>query len=200
MSVACDPTSLVSGAVCLECGIPPGLQKPIIISLLCKIANMNCDPTSLIAGAACLECGIPPGMQDAITNYLLCQIANIPAPAPAPVTQSAAYPLTDGAIMNINFAHGLSPTPSFVRAVLLCTAPDTNSGIISGQEVPIETVFSDATSVSPFSAGADAKNIYVNYDGESTAGGNQFIHVLWGGSVNQFSSFNNFSLKVYYHA
>ena len=73
---ACDPTSLVSGAACLDCGIPPGMQKAVIIYLLCQIAGMTCSPTSLAAGAACLECGIPPGMENAVIIYLLCQIAN----------------------------------------------------------------------------------------------------------------------------
>ena len=76
MATACDPTSLVAGAACIECGIPPGLQKPVIIYLLCQIAGMNCDPTSLVAGAACIECGIPPGLADAVIISLLCQIVN----------------------------------------------------------------------------------------------------------------------------
>jgi hypothetical protein len=60
----------------LECGIPPGLEKPVMIYLLCQIAGVTANPTTLISGAACLECNIPPGMQDAVIIYLLCQIAN----------------------------------------------------------------------------------------------------------------------------
>ena len=34
-----DPQALATAAQCLECGIPPGMQGPVIISLLCQIAN-----------------------------------------------------------------------------------------------------------------------------------------------------------------
>jgi len=27
VAIACDPTSLVSGAACLDCGIPPGMHR-----------------------------------------------------------------------------------------------------------------------------------------------------------------------------
>ena len=35
----CDPTSLVAGAACIECGIPPGMQDAVIIYLLCQLAT-----------------------------------------------------------------------------------------------------------------------------------------------------------------
>lgn len=35
--MSCDPTILVADARCIECGIPPGMQMPVLISLFCEI-------------------------------------------------------------------------------------------------------------------------------------------------------------------
>jgi hypothetical protein len=191
MSIACDPASLISGAACLECGIPPGMEKSIIISLLCKIANMNCNATSLIAGAACLECGIPPGMQDAVTNYLLCQIAN----NGGGITNSASYPLADSVPLNVNFAHGLSSAPTYLHLVLVCTTSDSPR-THAGEEVEMFSLWGTTNSAGPFGASADGTNIFLSYDG--TAGVN--TNIATRGNVTTINSFSNFSLKVYYHA
>ena len=196
MSIACDATSLVSGAACLECSIPPGLQKPVIISLLCKIANMNCDPTSLVAGAACLECGIPPGMQDAITNYLLCQIAN--NTSTGAITQSATYALTEATPLSVNFAHGLSAKPSYIHAVLLCTATDANTGFVSGQEIEAYTLMNTTGPNCAIGSYCDSAKIYLSFDGSSHTSLN--FSGSPNGPIASPSSMSNFSLKVYYHA
>lgn len=35
--MSCDPSTLVAQAACIECGIPPGLQMPVLIYLFCQI-------------------------------------------------------------------------------------------------------------------------------------------------------------------
>lgn len=35
--MSCDPSTLVAQAACVECGIPPGLQMPVLIWLFCQI-------------------------------------------------------------------------------------------------------------------------------------------------------------------
>lgn len=65
MAVACDAQSLVAAAQCIACGIPPGMQFPVLASLLCQIANNgaggggsgqvlqgNADPVSAPANPA----------------------------------------------------------------------------------------------------------------------------------------------------
>jgi hypothetical protein len=198
MATPCDAASLVSGAACLECGIPPGMENSVIISLLCQIANMNCTPASLIASAACLECGIPTGMQSAVIISLLCQIANGAGSGGTPiVTQSAVYPLTDGAALNVNFAHGLSAIPSYLRGALLCTANDVLSGCVAGQEYDLDGVFDSNNNQSAFGVSANATKIFLTNDGTNLSGAGASICV--NGAGKNFTSFTNFSLKVYYH-
>ena len=74
MAATCDPQTLAQQGQCLNCGVPTGMQWPVVISLLCQIAGMNCDPATLMAQAQCINCGIPPGMQLPVMIYLLCQI------------------------------------------------------------------------------------------------------------------------------
>ncbi|MDB6108314.1 MAG: hypothetical protein JWR69_64 [Pedosphaera sp.] len=85
---ACDAQSLVDGARCLECGIPPGMQWPVLVNLFCRWANMNCDAQSLVDGAKCIECGIPPGMQLPVLIALAAQVAGA-STDPATLTDSA---------------------------------------------------------------------------------------------------------------
>jgi hypothetical protein len=156
MSIACDPTSLVSGAACLECGIPPGLQKPIIISLLAQIAGVPVNATTLIANAACLECGIPPGMQDAIINYLLCQIAN----GGASIVASPQFTIDSVSQTSYVWAHGLASTPRFAQAFLVCAS--AVGGYNVGDAI---NVFSITASISPYTnclLAKDATNIILN--------------------------------------
>lgn len=35
--MACDPQTLATQAACIECGIPPGMQMPVLIYLFCQI-------------------------------------------------------------------------------------------------------------------------------------------------------------------
>jgi hypothetical protein len=190
MSTPCDATSLISGAACLECGIPPGMENSVIISLLCQIAGVPINATSLVAGAACLECGIPSGMHDAITNYLLCQIANNPGFTPS----TTQFPLTNGAVLNTSFAHALGHAPAYLRGALVCTTADTASGLAVGEEMDITAVFDGANVVPPFSLQADQTNVYVN--ASSTSGAN--LGFWYNGAAKAFTSLTHFSFKVYW--
>jgi len=127
-------------------------------------------------------------------NYLLCQIAN----GITPIAQSATYPLTDGTPLSANFAHGLSATPSFIRAVLLCTANDTGTGIPAGQEISMEEIFDGNDVALVFSYQADTTKIYLHYNG--SAGSICCYPNNAGGGINNFTSFTNFSLKIYWRA
>lgn len=79
----CDSNSLVASATCYDCGIPTGMQQPVIIYLLCQIAGVAPDPNALVAAASCLNCGLPDGIQRFIIMQLLCQIVNGGAPVPS---------------------------------------------------------------------------------------------------------------------
>lgn len=73
MSASTDPNVLAGDANCLIC-IPPGMQMPVMIWLLCQIAGVTTDPNTLIKNAGCLQC-IDPGMQGPVMIWLLTQIA-----------------------------------------------------------------------------------------------------------------------------
>lgn len=152
-----------------------------------------CDATSLISGAACLECGIPPGMQAAVTASLLCQIVNNPGFTP----HTAQYPLTDGAVLNVNFSHGLGHVPAYLRGVLLSTAIDGGLNTTVGEELNIDDFIDDTGGgIRPFSVVADNSKIYLCYDGDS--GGSGSILLYMNGQTLAVQTFTNFSLKVYY--
>lgn len=89
--MACDSQTLVNQATCLECGLAPGVQWPVVISLLSQIAGVPSDPQSLMAGASCLLCNLSPGMQMPVIISLLCQLA-----VPTPVQGDISPDSTDG--------------------------------------------------------------------------------------------------------
>lgn len=72
--MACDPATLVDAAKCIECGIPQGMQLPVLIYLAAQIAGTSTDPAILIENAKCIECGIPQGMQLAVLISILCKL------------------------------------------------------------------------------------------------------------------------------
>jgi hypothetical protein len=67
-------SQLVAEATCLNNCVIKGIEKPIMIWLLCQIAGVTPNASALQADAACLACIIP-GMRDPIIIYLLAQIA-----------------------------------------------------------------------------------------------------------------------------
>jgi hypothetical protein len=50
------------------------MREPVIIYLLCQIANVSANASSLVAAATCLNC-VPLGMREPVIIYLLQQIA-----------------------------------------------------------------------------------------------------------------------------
>lgn len=97
MAQQCDAQSLVTQAACLDCGIPSGMQNPIIIYLLCQIAGIAPDPNALMAAASCLNCNIPDGIARFIIIQLLCQIA-----AGGAVTPSLALTNTGLGVLSVS--------------------------------------------------------------------------------------------------
>jgi len=108
---------------------------------------------------------------------------------------SNSYALTEGTILNTSFIHGLGHTPGYLRLVLLCTANDSNSGILAGQEIDAWAFFDNDQTAQPFSVGADSTKIYLEYNGDI---GNPYIIIWWAGARKFMSSMSNFSLKVYW--
>ncbi len=74
--MACDPQTLIAGATCLECNVPPGMQLPVLIALAAQIAGVSADPQSLVASAAPLQ-AIPDGLRLPVLISLACQIAKV---------------------------------------------------------------------------------------------------------------------------
>ena len=73
----CDPKTLATNAVCIDCGIPTGMQDAVIISLLAQIAGVPLDAPTLVKNAVCIDCGIPQGYRQAVIISLLCKIAGV---------------------------------------------------------------------------------------------------------------------------
>lgn len=74
----CDATALTKQAACVYCGLPPGLQWPAVIALMCQWAHQPTDPTSLAAlvqKAQCVNCSIPAGEYMPVMINLLCLAA-----------------------------------------------------------------------------------------------------------------------------
>lgn len=75
--MACDPTTLVDQAKCIECGIPTGMQLPVLIALAAQIAGVSADPQTLMNLAKCDECQVPVGLEWPVLIALACQIAGV---------------------------------------------------------------------------------------------------------------------------
>lgn len=76
MAVACDPQTLVNGAACIQCAIPPGMQIPVLIYLAMQGAGISTDPDSiakLVNDARCIECAVPKGMEMSVLIGIMCQ-------------------------------------------------------------------------------------------------------------------------------
>ncbi len=69
---ACDTNTLTQQAQCLNCVLPPGMQTPILISLLARIAGVSDDPQFLIEQSKCYQNCIPDGMKMPVLIYLAC--------------------------------------------------------------------------------------------------------------------------------
>jgi hypothetical protein len=120
----------------------------------------------------------------------------------ADVMNSTSYPITQGSSINATFSHGLSAAPAYLRAVLLCTTADTASGLAIGDEVQINNFIPASTPMTyqelptcPFSAGANASVIYVNYNGYNSP---TLVRVTWLGAYKTLTSLSHFSIKIYW--
>lgn len=106
---------------------------------------------------------------------------------------STSYPLADAVALNVNFAHGVGACPSYVRIVLLCTAPDAASGAAVGDEFECSGIIQGYQGMPvfcPFYNYSNAQNIFLFYSGDPA---NDCAC-----APCQFNSFTNFSLKVYW--
>lgn len=114
----------------------------------------------------------------------------------ATVMNSANFALFDGTAQTRLFAHGLAAAPAYVRMVLSCTTADSNSGLTVGKEVDLgsSTLIDLINSNTVFAANADSTNICLSYSGD--AGTN--VGIVVNGLNKNFSSFSNFSMKVYW--
>ena len=76
--MSADPQTLVNNAQCIEHCVPTGMQLPVLISLVAKLAGANPDPTVLVANTQCIGQFIPPGLQLAVLVSVACQLADNP--------------------------------------------------------------------------------------------------------------------------
>lgn len=105
--------------------------------------------------------------------------------------------IANGTKFTFTIAHGLGYVPTnFISLILVCTAPDSNSGLTAGisQTCPGNVIVS-ATGQSPFTISEDAVNLYINYTGTAASSCNITGPANGGGTVSG-SSFNNFVLRA----
>jgi hypothetical protein len=108
---------------------------------------------------------------------------------------STTYALHESTPIHTNFLHGGIIAPAFLRAVFVCTGLDVNTGIQPPQEFNIEEVYDQMRQSCPASVLADGTRIFVNFG--NTAGGDCGMTVNGGVGTN-LTSFENFSLKIYW--
>ena len=111
-----------------------------------------------------------------------------------PIVSTASYALSDGVPFSASFAHGYATTPNYVKTVLLCTNNDANTGIKVGQELDADCVFNEISIGDPIATTADHTSLYVTYDGVNGI----YVIYPYNGVKMAFSSFSNFSVKIYW--
>ena len=70
-NMSADPNTLIAGATCIQSCIPPGMQLPVIISILAP----GEDPNALMDAAKCIQNCIPDGMQLPVLISLVAGLA-----------------------------------------------------------------------------------------------------------------------------
>lgn len=60
---------IISGAGCIDCAIPKGLQLAALLWIYQQANNVSIQ--EMIDGAACIDCAIPKGMQPAVLISLI---------------------------------------------------------------------------------------------------------------------------------
>lgn len=69
-----DPNALLQASTCERCGIPKGMEWPVVIKLLKDIAGNTQTTNELLQDSACFATCIPKGNQLAVIVYLVDQI------------------------------------------------------------------------------------------------------------------------------
>lgn len=102
--MAVDTQQLLDDAKCIQTCIPPGMQMPVINSLLGQMAHET-DVDEMIAGALCVQTCIPNGMQGAVIISLAEQLTEqIPTGFGTPANLQYSSPGSDGGIVSWDFS------------------------------------------------------------------------------------------------
>lgn len=153
---------------------------------------MPCDPQTLASLAPPIEAVIPAGMQLPI---LLASVCSMQTTANASFV-SQLFPLTANGAVVWSANHGLGATPSQVRAVLVATANDANTGLVIGDEVPASPMWFILAGVSTqFVIGANSTAVFGAF--RQLLEARNKIVPKGGGAVVSPSAISNFSLKFY---
>lgn len=122
-------------------------------------------------------------------------LTNIPA---AQITGTfTSTNITISAANVVTIGHSLGTTPRLVRGVLRCTANDGNTGLVIGDEIPLEVV-QDLSAGSVSSVYANSSNV-VYVTRAITTGNEANVQIVKkdGSALAAPSSFGNFKVKIY---
>ncbi len=199
-AVTTDPNVLLANSACLAC-IPEGSKLDVLIWLATQISSTG-------GGGGGGVPALPDG-QIFVGN---------PANVATPQTMSGEGTLTDTGVftgtrfasanlaLNVpswSFNHTLGVAPSKVRAVLVCTVNDANSGYQVGDEIDVFGVFNSNTLAPAFTVNANTLQARVQ-SGEVPSGNEaDYVMVHKSGiptGLASPSAFGNFAMKIYLSA
>lgn len=204
--MATDPQSLLASASCFSCfGSDRGTMELLKLALLRQLVMASnpmavLDPQTLLSEANCLSCfGSSPAQMQLMELALLSQIAaggGTGGGGTGPLFTSALLPLTTTVYA---VPHGLTGTPSSVRAVLVCIANDISSQYVLGDEVEVESFTEPNIGSVMFSLGSNPTFLFGTTPGVIPVGNEpSFLVPSKSGAVAATAtSFNNFRLKFY---
>ena len=192
--VTTDPNVLLANAACLAC-IPEGSKLDVLIWLATQLSSTGGGG----GGTSVLPNGdiFVGNAANVATAVVMSGDATIVNTGVLTTTKFASGNLALNAV-TWSAAHGLSATPSKVRAVLVCTGADAASGYAIGDEIFASDV-SNSNALEPaFTVMANATNVQVASPVQPVGNEAQFFLATKTGSayVNP-SSFNNFAMKLY---
>ncbi len=193
-SLNCSPQALADAAACIDCGIPPGMQMPVLISLLCQIANASGGGgggsgtvTSFSAGnlAPLFTTAVATATTTPALSFTLStQTAN--TLFAGPVSGGAAAP-TFRAMVNADIPTTLTPqvtrlgigTAADGTSQLFCLAPSSGAG------VQVNVMRVDATTSDP--------RIILGVPGAGTCG---YIQYLKGSNILELGPLGSAGLTL----
>jgi hypothetical protein len=157
----------------------------------------QCNVQSLLSNAGCFNC-LSPGEWDVLELQLLCEILNVGGGSGIALqTQTQSL---DNISKVYTFAHSIVTNPRIVIPVLLCKSNDAGSQYQVGDEVALPgSLLANASGGAPTQVRTTVNFIFVAFT--QALVGNEatwFIMPSLGGGVVNPTSFNNFSLKIYY--